>query len=160
MRAWLTLTTPVCGLSSSASLTAHYALPVHTDAIREDHHMSESTDIELLHRAWEAMSGAGDLSVLEGALDPGAQWHGVEDGQICENRKMILTVMKRNLDARRARSRAEGLRRPSRRHDLRGEWHYRHSVSLTASHRRAASRLCRPHPLFTACARASQPTSA
>jgi ketosteroid isomerase-like protein len=59
--------------------------------------MSESTDIELLHRAWEAMSGAGDLSVLEGALYPDAQWLGVEDGQICENRKMILTVMKRNL---------------------------------------------------------------
>jgi hypothetical protein len=30
--------------------------------------MSESTDMELLHRAWEAMSAAGDLSVLEGAL--------------------------------------------------------------------------------------------
>jgi hypothetical protein len=59
--------------------------------------MSESTDIELLHRAWKAMSGAGDLGVLEGALDPEAQWLGVEDGQICENRKMILTVMKRNL---------------------------------------------------------------
>jgi hypothetical protein len=59
--------------------------------------MSESTDIELLHRAWKAMSGAGDLSVLEGALDPQAKWRGVEDGQICENRKMILTVMKRNL---------------------------------------------------------------
>ncbi len=42
------------------------------------------------------MSG-GDLSVLEGALDPDAQWLGVEDGQICENRKMILAVMKRNL---------------------------------------------------------------
>jgi len=59
--------------------------------------MSESTDVELLHRSWEAMSGAGDLSVLEGALDPEAQWLGVEDGQICENRKMILTVMERNL---------------------------------------------------------------
>jgi len=59
--------------------------------------MSESTDIELLHRAWEAMSVEGDLSVLEGALDPEAQWRGVEDGQICENRKMILTVMERNL---------------------------------------------------------------
>lgn len=59
--------------------------------------MSESTDVELLHRAWEAMSGAGDLSVLEGALDPEAQWLGVEDGQICENRKMILKVMERNL---------------------------------------------------------------
>jgi hypothetical protein len=60
--------------------------------------MSESADIELLHRVWEAMSGAGNLSVLEGALDPDAQWLGVEDGQICENRKMILTVMKRNLN--------------------------------------------------------------
>jgi ketosteroid isomerase-like protein len=59
--------------------------------------MSASTNIELLHRAWEAMSGAGDLSVLEGALDPEAQWLGVEDGQICENSKMILEVMKLNL---------------------------------------------------------------
>ncbi len=59
--------------------------------------MSESTDIKLLHRAWETMSVKGDLSVLEGALDPEAQWLGVEDGQICENRKMILKVMKRNL---------------------------------------------------------------
>ncbi len=59
--------------------------------------MSDSADIELLHRAWEAMSGDGDLSILEGALDRDAQWLGVEDGQICENRKMILTVMKRNL---------------------------------------------------------------
>jgi ketosteroid isomerase-like protein len=58
--------------------------------------MSESTDIDLLHRTWEAMSG-GDLGVLEGALDPDAQWLGVEDGQICENRKMILAIMKRNL---------------------------------------------------------------
>jgi ketosteroid isomerase-like protein len=60
--------------------------------------MSESTDIELLHLAWEAMSSAGDLSVLEGALDPEAKWRGVEDGPwICENRKMILEVMERNL---------------------------------------------------------------
>jgi ketosteroid isomerase-like protein len=59
--------------------------------------VSESADIELLHRAWEAMSAKGDLSVLEGALDPEAQWRGVEDGQICENRKMVLTVMRRNL---------------------------------------------------------------
>jgi hypothetical protein len=60
--------------------------------------MSESTNVELLHRAWEAMSGAGDLSILEGALDPQAKWRGVEDGaSICENRKMILTVMRRNL---------------------------------------------------------------
>jgi hypothetical protein len=126
--------------------------------------MSDSTDIELLHRVWVAMSGAGNLGVLEGALDPDAQWLGVEDGQICENRKTILTVMKRNLkagfagrieetieiggrivpsrspprrrtavgsrhrlrrrhNARRARDRAEGLHRPSRRHDLRADRH-------------------------------------
>jgi ketosteroid isomerase-like protein len=60
--------------------------------------MSESTDIELLHRAWESMSVEGDLSVLEGALDPEAKWRGVEDGPwACENRKMILEVMERNL---------------------------------------------------------------
>jgi ketosteroid isomerase-like protein len=43
------------------------------------------------------MSGAGDLSVLERALDSEAKWRGVQDGQICENRKMILEVMERNL---------------------------------------------------------------
>lgn len=60
--------------------------------------MSESAHIELLQRAWEAMSGAGDLSILEGTLDPQAKWRGVEDGPwICENRKMILEVMQRNM---------------------------------------------------------------
>ncbi|HEY3828033.1 MAG TPA: hypothetical protein VGL57_02440 [Solirubrobacteraceae bacterium] len=60
--------------------------------------MGESIDIELLHRAWGAMSVEGDLGVLEGALDPEAKWRGVEDGPwICENRKMILKVMERNL---------------------------------------------------------------
>jgi ketosteroid isomerase-like protein len=59
--------------------------------------MSESNDIKLLHRVWAAMSGAGDLSVLEGALDPNAQWLGVDDGQLCDNRKMILEVIERNL---------------------------------------------------------------
>jgi hypothetical protein len=43
------------------------------------------------------MSVKGDLSVLEGALDPEAKWRGVEDRQICENRKMNLAIMKRNL---------------------------------------------------------------
>ncbi len=60
--------------------------------------MSGSTaDIQLLHRAWEAMSNAGDLRVLEGALDPDARWYGVQDGQLCENRKMILKVIRRHL---------------------------------------------------------------
>jgi ketosteroid isomerase-like protein len=58
--------------------------------------MSESTDIQLLHRAWEAMSSDGDLSVLEAALAPDAQWYGVQDGQLCENRKMILKVIGRH----------------------------------------------------------------
>jgi hypothetical protein len=35
---------------------------------------------------------------LGGALDPEVKWRGVEDGAwICENRKMILKVMERNL---------------------------------------------------------------
>lgn len=60
--------------------------------------MSESAaDIQLLHRAWEAMSGAGDLSVLEAALAPEAQWYGVQDGQLCKNRRMILKVIGRHL---------------------------------------------------------------
>ena len=60
--------------------------------------MSESADIELLHRAWEAMSVDRDLSVLEGALASDAKWRGVNDGPwICEDRKMILEVMERNL---------------------------------------------------------------
>ncbi len=60
--------------------------------------MSESANIELLHRTWEAMSGAGDLGVLEAVLAPDAQWRGVEDGPWrCENRQMILKVMERNL---------------------------------------------------------------
>ena len=57
--------------------------------------MSESTDIDLLHRTWEAMS-SGDLRVLERALDPDAQW--LRGGRAdLRERKMILAVMKRNL---------------------------------------------------------------
>jgi ketosteroid isomerase-like protein len=58
--------------------------------------IESTTDIELVHRAWEAMSGAGDLSVLEAALAPDAQWYGVQDGQVCENRKMILQLIGRH----------------------------------------------------------------
>ncbi len=61
--------------------------------------MSESPDVELLQRAWKAMS-QGDLTVLEHSLAPDAQWHGVEDGQLCENRNAILEVISRNLPGR------------------------------------------------------------
>jgi hypothetical protein len=61
--------------------------------------MSNSPEVELLHSTWEAMSG-GDFAVLEDALAADAQWLGVEDGQLCENRKAILEVMRRNLPGR------------------------------------------------------------
>jgi ketosteroid isomerase-like protein len=61
--------------------------------------MSGSPEVELLHRTWGAMSG-GDFAVLEDALAADAQWLGVGDGQVCENRKAILEVMRRNLPGR------------------------------------------------------------
>jgi ketosteroid isomerase-like protein len=61
--------------------------------------MNETHDVELLHRIWEAMA-QGDLTVLEHTLAPHAEWHGVEDGQLCENRNAILDVMRRNLPDR------------------------------------------------------------
>jgi ketosteroid isomerase-like protein len=61
--------------------------------------MNDSPDVALLHRAWEAMT-QGDLAVLGGALAPDAQWLGVEDGQLCGNRKAILEVIRRNLPGR------------------------------------------------------------
>jgi ketosteroid isomerase-like protein len=61
--------------------------------------MSDSPEIELLHRAWEALTG-GDFAVLEESLAEGAMWHGVEDGQLCAGRKEILEVMTRNLPGR------------------------------------------------------------
>jgi ketosteroid isomerase-like protein len=61
--------------------------------------MSEAPDVELLHRAFEAMA-QGDLTVLERSLAADAQWQGVEDGQLCENRTAILEVIRRNLPGR------------------------------------------------------------
>lgn len=61
--------------------------------------MEETREVELLRRAWEAMA-QGDLTVLEHTLAPDAQWHGVEDGQLCPNRKAILEVIGRNLPGR------------------------------------------------------------
>ncbi len=57
--------------------------------------MRDSPEIELLHRAWEAMTG-GDFAVLEESLAEGAKWHGVEDGQLCSGRTEILEVMTRS----------------------------------------------------------------
>lgn len=61
--------------------------------------MSDSPEVELLHRAWEAMTG-GDFAVLKESLAEGAKWHGVEDGQLCAGRTEILDVMTRNLPGR------------------------------------------------------------
>jgi ketosteroid isomerase-like protein len=61
--------------------------------------MAESREVELLRRAWEAMA-QGDLTVLEYTLAPDAQWHGIEDWQLCENRTAILDLMRRNLPGR------------------------------------------------------------
>jgi ketosteroid isomerase-like protein len=61
--------------------------------------MDETHDVELLRRVWEAMA-RGDLTILEDALAPDAQWHGVEDGQLCGNRTAILDMIGRNLPGR------------------------------------------------------------
>lgn len=61
--------------------------------------MAKTHEVELLHRVWEAMA-QGDLTVLERTLAPDAKWHGVEDGQLCGNRKAILDVIGRNLPGR------------------------------------------------------------
>lgn len=61
--------------------------------------MEKTDEVELLYRAWEAMA-QGDLTVLEQALARDAQWHGVEDGQLCGNRDAILQIIKRNLPGR------------------------------------------------------------
>jgi hypothetical protein len=61
--------------------------------------MSDSPEIELLHRAWEALTG-GDFAVLEESPAEGAKWHGVEEGQLCSGRTETLEVMTRNLPGR------------------------------------------------------------
>jgi ketosteroid isomerase-like protein len=61
--------------------------------------MGESPEIEVVRRAWEAMT-AGGPEVLGEVLAPNARWYGVEDGQLCEGRKAIIEVMSRNLAGR------------------------------------------------------------
>jgi ketosteroid isomerase-like protein len=58
--------------------------------------MGESPEIELVRRAWDALTQGGP-EVLGEVLAPGTQWYGVEDGQLCDGRKAIIGVMSRNL---------------------------------------------------------------
>jgi ketosteroid isomerase-like protein len=67
--------------------------------------MSESPEIELVRRAWDALIQGGP-EVLGEVLAPDVQWCGVEDGQLCDGRKAIIDVMSRNL-AGRLRGRIE-----------------------------------------------------
>lgn len=61
--------------------------------------VSDSPDIQLVHRAWEAITH-GDLAFLEGVLAPDAKWRAVEDGPWnCEDRDAILDAMSGNLAA-------------------------------------------------------------
>ncbi|HEX4837145.1 MAG TPA: VOC family protein [Solirubrobacteraceae bacterium] len=62
--------------------------------------MSDSPEIALLHRAWEAMTG-GDFAVLENTLAEDAVWRSVEEGPTnCEGASTIIEVMSRNLAGR------------------------------------------------------------
>jgi ketosteroid isomerase-like protein len=68
--------------------------------LSENERVSNSPEIELLHRAWEAMSG-GDLAVLEEALATDAKWRTVHEGPTnCESASTIVEVMSRNLHGR------------------------------------------------------------
>jgi ketosteroid isomerase-like protein len=61
---------------------------------------SDSPEVELLHRAWEAMR-RGDFAVLEDSLAEDAMWRSVEEGPTnCEGRGTIIEVMSRNLAGR------------------------------------------------------------
>jgi ketosteroid isomerase-like protein len=61
--------------------------------------MGESPEIELVRRVWDALI-AGGQEILGEVLAPDAQWHGVEDGQLCDGRKAIIDVVSRNLAGR------------------------------------------------------------
>jgi ketosteroid isomerase-like protein len=67
--------------------------------------MGESPEIELVRRAWDALIAGGPEALGE-VLAPDAEWHGVEDGQLCDGREAIIDVMSRNL-AGRLRGRVE-----------------------------------------------------
>jgi len=60
----------------------------------------ESPEVQLLHRAWEAMR-RGDFAVLEEALATDAKWRTVYEGLTnCEGASTIIEVMSRNLAGR------------------------------------------------------------
>jgi len=67
--------------------------------------MGESSEVELVRRAWDALI-AGGSEVLGEVLAADARWYGVEEGQLCNGRKAIIDVMSRNL-AGRLRGRIE-----------------------------------------------------
>ncbi len=68
--------------------------------------MSDSPEVELLHRAFKAMT-RGDFAVLEDSLAEDAKWRSVEEGPTnCEGASTIIEVMSRNL-AGRLRGRIE-----------------------------------------------------
>jgi hypothetical protein len=80
--------------------------------------MSDSPDVELLHRAWEAMTG-GDFAVLENLLAEDAKWQAGEDQNTADDGVLRALDSRAELeahgddDARRARStRAHERRRP------------------------------------------------
>jgi hypothetical protein len=52
--------------------------------------MGESPEIELVRRAWDAMTQGGP-EVLGEVLAPDAQWYGVQNGQLCEAVKRLST---------------------------------------------------------------------
>lgn len=62
--------------------------------------MSDSPEIELLHRAFDALS-SGDFAVLEQVLAENARWRTVEEGDTnCEGRGTIIEIMSRSLAGR------------------------------------------------------------
>jgi hypothetical protein len=61
--------------------------------------MGESPEIELVRRAWDAMTEDGP-EVLGEVLALDAQWHVLQDGQLCSGRKAIIGMMSRNLAGR------------------------------------------------------------
>ncbi len=62
--------------------------------------MSDSPEIELLHRSFEAMR-SGDFAILADSLAEDAKWRTVDEGPTnCEGRSTIIEVMSSNLAGR------------------------------------------------------------
>ncbi len=68
--------------------------------------MGESPEIEMVRGAWDALIPGGP-EVLGEVL--AAEWYGVEDGHLCEDRKVIIDVISRILaDCLRGRIEEKG----------------------------------------------------